>query len=130
MSDQKQHTGSLLTEALEHVSSLVRKEVNLARTEMSENLNKAIGALISLAVALVFAIVALNTLSAAIVGWVANGFGLSPAWASLIVAAVFAIIASALIIRGKKALQARSLAPTRTTHSLHKDAESVKEAYK
>ncbi|SPJ26474.1 phage holin family protein [Palleronia abyssalis] len=125
-----QSTLGLVREALTHMSSLVRSEVDLARTEVSENINKAVGALIALAVALVFAIVALNTLSAALVGWVGNILGLSVGWSSLIVAVVFAIIAFAFLSKGKNGLKARSLAPTRTATNVRRDAETVKEAAK
>lgn len=123
-------TGGLVIEALDHVSSLFRREVALARTEVSENLNKAVSGLIALAVALIFAVVALNTLSAAIVGWIVSGSGLGVGWASLIVTAVFAVIALILLFWGRSALRARNLAPTRTASSLRRDAESLKETYK
>ncbi|MBU2958363.1 phage holin family protein [Paracoccus sp. 1_MG-2023] len=131
MSDErKAGTGNLIAELMDHVSTLLRKEVDLARTEMGEKLNSALGGIISMAVALVFAIVALNTFSAALVGWIAQATGLGAGWSSLIVTIVFGIIAVALIIRGKNALQARNLVPSKTTQSLRRDVESVKEAYK
>ena len=127
---ENQSTMTLVREALTHVSSLVRSEVDLARTEVSENINKAVGALIALAVALVFAIVALNTLSAALVGWVATLTGLGAGWASLIVAVVFAIIAMIFLSKGRSDLKARSLAPTRTAANVQRDANTVREATK
>ncbi|WP_022708520.1 phage holin family protein [Paracoccus zeaxanthinifaciens] len=131
MSDErKTGTGNLIAELMDHVSNLLRKEVDLARTEMSEKLNSALGGIIAMAVALVFAIVALNTFSAALVGWIAEATDLGAGWSSLIVTIVFGIIAVVLIMRGKNALQARNLVPSKTTHSLRRDVESVKEAYK
>ena len=127
---QAQSTLTLVREALTQVSTLVRREVDLARTEVSENMNKAVGALVSLALALVFGIVALNGLSAALVGWITDFFDIHPGWASLIVAVVFAIIALILLSSAKKALKASSLAPTRTTTNVQRDAETVKEATK
>ena len=123
-------TGNLIAELMDHVSSLLRKEVDLARTEVAEKMNSALGGIISMAVALVFAIVALNTLSAAIVSWLAEAVDLGAGWASLIVTVVFGLIAVMLIMRGKKALQARNLAPSKTAQNLRRDVESVKEAYK
>ena len=123
-------TGNLIAELMDHVSSLLRKEVDLARTEVAEKMNSALGGIISMAVALVFAIVALNTFSAAIVSWLAEAADLGAGWASLIVTVVFGLIAVLLIMRGKKALQARNLAPSKTAQNLRRDVESVKEAYK
>ncbi|MEO1949159.1 phage holin family protein [Thioclava sp.] len=123
-------TGNLFAELMDHVSSLLRKEVDLARAEVAEKVNSALGGIISMAVALVFAIVALNTFSAAIVSWLAEAADLGAGWASLIVTVVFGLIAVLLIMRGKKALQARNLAPSKTAQNLRRDVESVKEAYK
>ncbi|HBR39406.1 MAG TPA: phage holin family protein, partial [Sulfitobacter pontiacus] len=47
--DPNKSTGSLLSDALTHVSSLVRSEVDLARAEVNENLKSA-GAAIGLIV--------------------------------------------------------------------------------
>ena len=127
---ESQSTISLLRDALTNVSTLVRSEVELARAEVSENMNKAVGALISIAVALVFAIVALNTISAALVGLLSNITGLGAGVSSLIVAVVFAIIAFIFLSKGKSDLKARSLAPTRTVTNVRRDAETVKEATK
>lgn len=123
-------TGNLIAELMDHVSSLLRKEVDLARTEVAEKMNSALGGIISMAVALVLAIVALNTLSAAIVSWLAEAVDLGAGWASLIVTVIFGLIAVMLIMRGKKTLQARNLAPLKTAQNLRRDVESVKEAYK
>ncbi|SDX86070.1 phage holin family protein [Citreimonas salinaria] len=127
---QAQSTLDLVREALTQVSTLVRREVDLARTEVSENMNKAVGALVSLAAALAFGIVALNGISAALVALFVNLFGIGTGWASLIVAVIFAIIAFILLSSAKKALKARSLAPTRTATNVQRDAETVKEATK
>lgn len=131
MSDPRQTgTGNLIAELMNHVSSLLRKEFDLARTEIGEKLNSAVGAIISMAVALVFAIVALNTFSAALVGWLAEATDLGAGWSSIIVTIIFGIIAVALLVRGKNALKAQNLAPSKTTQNLRRDVESVKEAYK
>ena len=65
--DPNKSTGSLLSDALTHVSSLVRSEVDLARAEVNENLKSA-GAAIGLIVgAVIVALTALNVLTAALV---------------------------------------------------------------
>jgi len=118
----------LVADALAHVSNLVRSEVNLARTEVAENLKSAGMAIGLLAAALVIAITALNVLSAALVAAITN-LGLSAGWSALIVGVVFAIIAFVLASKGMNDLKISNLAPTRTAKNVRRDAEAVKEAY-
>jgi len=120
-------TMSLLTSALDHVSALIRGEINLARAEIGENIDRATGALFGFAIGLVFAIVALNAISAAFVAWLTTATTVGTGLASLIVAAVFGLIALVLVMRGRSALKARALAPTRTADSLRKDGRTLKE---
>jgi uncharacterized membrane protein YqjE len=91
--DPNKSTGSLLSDALTHVSSLVRSEVDLARAEVNENLKSA-GAAIG-----------------------------------LIVGVAFALIAYVMVNKGTNALKLSSLAPTRTTKNVKRDAQAVKEVY-
>ena len=121
--DPNKSTGSLLSDALTHVSSLVRSEVDLARAEVNENLKSA-GAAIGLIVgAVVVALTALNVLSAALVAALPAG------WSALIVGVAFALIAYVMVNKGTNALKLSSLAPTRTTKNVKRDAQAVKEVY-
>ncbi|MAM25373.1 MAG: hypothetical protein CML55_08335 [Rhodobacteraceae bacterium] len=126
--EPQKSTGSLLNEALTHVSSLVRKEVDLARAEINENLHSA-GVAIGLIVgAVVIALTALNVLSAALVAALTEA-GIPAGWSALIVGAVLGIIAYAMIAKGTSDLKLRSLAPTRTAQNVKRDAQAVKEVY-
>jgi amino acid transporter len=118
----------LVADALAHVSNLVRDEVNLARTEVTENIKSAGIAVGMLAAALVIAITALNVLSAALVAAIAN-LGIDAGWAALIVGVLFAIIAFMLASKGMNDLKIKNIAPTRTAKNVRRDAEAVKEAY-
>lgn len=118
----------LLNDALSHVSSLVRNEVDLARAEINENVNNA-GAAIGLIIgALVVALTALNVLSAALVAALTEA-GIPGGWSALIVGVVFAIIAYVMLKKGKDNLKLGSLAPSRTAKNVKRDARAVKEAY-
>jgi hypothetical protein len=120
--------GSLLTDALTHVSSLVRSEVDLARSEVNENLKSAgvaIGVIIG---AVVVALTALNVLSAALVAAMTEA-GLPAGWSALIVGVVFAIIAFVMVKKGMSDLELSSLAPTRTAKNVKRDAQAVKGVY-
>jgi hypothetical protein len=130
MTDQT-HTGTksaagLLSDAIAHMSSLVRKEVDLARAEVSENATRAGAALGFLAGGLVIALVALNVLAAALVAGLAE-WGLEPGWASLIVGLVLAAIALAMALKAKNDLKLTSIAPTRTVKNVQRDAQALKE---
>jgi hypothetical protein len=116
----------LLTEALTHVSNLVRKEIDLARAETSENLTRAATAIGFLAGALIVALVALNVLAAALAAALTE-LGLDAGWAALIVGGALALVALLMVSKGVKDLKLSSLAPTRTAKNVQRDTDVVKE---
>ncbi|MBW3096341.1 phage holin family protein [Pseudohoeflea coraliihabitans] len=121
-------TTELLKDALSHVSSLVRKEIDLARAEVNENLHSA-GVAVGLIIgAVVVALTALNVLSAALVAALAE-LGLGAGWAALIVGVVLAVVAYAMMKKGANDLKLRNLAPSRTVKNVKRDASAAKEAY-
>ncbi|KEO61695.1 phage holin family protein [Thioclava indica] len=129
MSDPtRKSTTDMLGDAMNHVSALVRKEVDLARAEISENLNKAAVAIGLIVGAVIIALTALNVLSAALVVALTNA-GLDAGWSALIVGAVFGIIAFVMVGKGINDLKLTSLAPSRTVKNVKRDAHAVKDAY-
>ena len=120
--------GTLLSEAMNNVSGLVRNEVDLARAEISENVNKAGVAVGLIAGAGIIALVALNVLAAALVAALTEA-GIDAGWSALIVGAGLGIVAFALMSKGLNDLKLSSLAPTRTVKNVQRDAAAVKEAY-
>ncbi|TDL83670.1 phage holin family protein [Palleronia sediminis] len=126
--DQNKSTGTLISDAMNNVSALVRNEVDLARAEVSENASRAGVALGLIAGAAIVALVALNVLAAALVSALAET-GLEPGWAALIVGVVLAIVGYAMFSKGTSDLKLSSLAPTRTAKNVQRDAEAVKGAY-
>lgn len=126
--ESNKSAGSLLTEALSHVSSLMRKEVDLARAEVNENLKHA-GVAIGLIVgAVVVALTALNVLSAALVAALTEA-GIAAGWSAVIVGVLLAIVAYVMIQKGTNDLKLSSLAPTRTAKNVKRDAATMKEVY-
>ena len=119
---------SLVGEALESVAALVRNEVNLARAEINENVNRAAVAVGLLVGAVVIALVSLNVLAAALVAALAET-GLAAGWAAVIVGGVLAIIAFAMVAKGTNDLKLSSLAPSKTARNIKRDAAIVKESY-
>lgn len=123
---QTKSTAGLLSDAASHISGLVRKEVDLARAELSENAKRAVVAIGLIVGALVFVLTALQVLSAALVAGIAE-LGIDAGWAALIVGVIYLIIAVVMARKGTNDLKASSLAPTRTAENVRRDAVAVKE---
>ncbi len=122
--------GGLVTD----VTGLLRKEIDLAKTEASEKLSKAMSGVEVLIIGLVLAIGAVGVLLSAVVGGLAaflvtQGFSdtSATALASLIVGIVVALIAWALVSRGLAALRGNNMTLNRTATSLRRDVDAVKE---
>ena len=114
--------GELFSELSRETAQLVRKEVELATTEMTAKARRA-GANVAVASAggaLVHAAL-LVLLSAIVVGLTQAGM---PAWlAALIVAVATGGIGYLLINKGVTALRATSVVPTQAVQSLKEDAK-------
>lgn len=128
MKEPNTTAGNLLSDALAHVSALVRNEFDLARAELNENLKHAGVAIGMILGAVVVALTALNVLSAALVAALTEA-GLAAGWSALIVGVIFAIVAYAMFRKGAGDLSLSSLVPDRTTKNVKRDARAVKEAY-
>ena len=126
--ESNKSASGLLSDALTHVSSLVRSEVDLARAEVNENLKSAGIAIGMIVGAVVIALTALNVLSAALVTALTE-VGIPAGWSALIVGVIYAIIAYLMLNKGTNDLKLSSLAPTRTAKNVKRDAQAVKEVY-
>ena len=116
----------LLSDLTNSLTTLVRKEIQLARAETSEKISQSMVALGAIAAGGILALSALIVLLQALVIAIAE-MGVPPALASLIVGLVVAVIAYVLIHKGTNDLKATNLAPARTLDSLRRDAHVVKE---
>lgn len=124
-SRNEESTTGLVSDALSHMSKLLRLEVDLARSEVNENTKKAGIAIGMIAAALVVALSALNVLTAALVVALTE-LGIDAGWAALIVGVVLALVAWGFLSKGMGDLKLTSLAPTRTTENLKRDAQAVR----
>ena len=118
-------TGTLLTDAINQLTRLVRGEVALAKAEVAQNIKNAglgVGLLVG-AVVIVF--VALNVLVLALVA--ALGELIGAGWAALIVGIVLLAVAGLLAMRGLNALKPENIAPSRTVRNVQADAHAIKE---
>jgi hypothetical protein len=116
----------LLADLTESITTLFRKEIQLARAETSEKVTQVAVAIGAIAGGAVLALAALIVLLQALVIAITEA-GVPAGWASLIVGVVVAIIAYVLIHKGTNDLKGSSLAPTRTMDSLKRDTQVVKE---
>jgi protein-S-isoprenylcysteine O-methyltransferase Ste14 len=118
-------TGSLLSDAINQLTRLVRGEVALAKAEVAQNIKSAGMGVALLAGAAILALVALHVLAAALVAALAHWIG--PGWAALAVGVVILAVAVILALRGLNALKPENIAPTRTVRSVQADAQTIKE---
>lgn len=120
--------GGLIADLAQEATTLVRKEVELAKIEMSEKIDKATTAVSSIAaggavlyagflVFLVFAVAGLDTI---LDRWYPTQW-LAP----LIVSVVVLVIGYAMLKAGQRKLQKDALLPRRTLRSLQQDARFV-----
>lgn len=122
--------GALATD----ISTLFRKEVQLAKTEAFEKLSETVGGIALIAVGGVLALGALGIFLSAVVSLLAAllvNQGLDPTLANavsaFVVTAIVGISGWMSISRGLDALKANNLNMNRTTASLGRDADIVKE---
>ncbi|MBB4440166.1 MULTISPECIES: phage holin family protein [Rhizobium] len=116
------------------VTGLLRKEIDLAKTEVSEKFTQALNGIEVVIFGLVLAVGAVGVLLSALVAGVAallvtQGFTETSAGAlaSLIVGVVIALIAWAMVSRGLTTLRRSSMKLDRTATSLRRDVDVVKE---
>lgn len=122
-------TGALVTDALQHLSKLLRGEIALAKAEAGEKLRGIARGATLVAGAVIFALIALFALTfAGIAGLIEAGW--SAPIAALAVGLGLAVIAAVLCWAGINALKPRNLAPERTIRSVRRDAETLKEVMK
>lgn len=116
----------LFSTLVDQMSFLFRKEVELAKAEVSQKASRIGGGVAKMAIGGVLMIPALVILLEAAVAWLAVA-GLEPQWGALIVGLVVAAIGGILLYTGLNAAKAANLAPRRTVHQLQRDVAVAKE---
>jgi len=116
----------IFSDLVAQFTSLLQKEGQLARAELSENIGKAamgLGFVIGGAVLLIPALVVL--LDAAVVAITERGH-LAPYWSALIVGGAVLILGLVLLAFGTSRLRPSNMLPTRTMQQLQRDASVAK----
>ncbi len=112
--------GDLIGEIGQDVSQLVRTEIELAKAEIKQESAKAGKAVGMLGGAGYAGHVVLLFASLTVVFALANL--MDPAWAALIVTALWAIVGGVLYVMGRKRLRTVNLKPEQTVETLKEDA--------
>lgn len=117
----------LLGDLVDQTSTLVQKEVQLARAELAEKASRVAGAVVSLGAGAVLLIGALIALVQGAIAALVEYAGLSATVSALIVAVVVALVGYLVMRGGLATLKSFSITPDRTAAQLSRDAEVVKE---
>jgi uncharacterized membrane protein YqjE len=122
---RERSTGELVKDLSEQASTLVRKEVELAKVEMAEKGRKAGAGLGLLAGAAVAALLMLGALTAFLV--LALDEGMDTWLAALIVTVLWGVVAGALALFGREKLRDMGTpVPEKTVESVKEDIEWLK----
>jgi Putative Actinobacterial Holin-X, holin superfamily III len=114
-----------LTDLLGDLADLLRKELQLAKAEITEKIVSRLRAGVWMVVAGALGIVAALLLVEAAVFAIAS-FGIALHWSCLIVAALFAAAAAAAFFQGRSQAQ-DELLPARTARQISQDIRTAKE---
>jgi xanthine/uracil permease len=117
--------GELLSDLMRETTTLVRQEITLAKTEMTEKAAEAGRNVGALAVGGAVAYAGLLAIVAALV-LILIKMGLSAWLSALIVGVVVAAIGGALVKKGLSSLKGQDMAPRKTIETFKEDAQWAK----
>lgn len=115
----------IVIDLLNQFTTLLRQESQLARAEISENVNRAIMGLVLAVAAAVLLIPALVILLLAAV-YALESTGLASYWSALAIGGGVLIIGLVLMLVGISRLKAKNLVPRKTLNQLQEDAALAK----
>jgi uncharacterized membrane protein len=124
---QERSIGELFGQLSQDMTLLVRQEVQLARTEMSDKLSRFTTNLVSVMSGGFVAYLGGLALVAALILAIRDLANISLALSALIAGAVLAIIGYVMLQKGVKELKRVDLAPRRTVETLKDDVQWAKE---
>jgi len=124
---QERSIGELFGQLSQDMTLLVRQEIQLARTEMSDKLSRFTTNLISVAAGGFVAYLGGLALVAALILALRDLANISLAVSALIVGAILAIMGYVMLQRGMKELKRVDLSPRRTVETLKDDVQWAKE---
>lgn len=117
----------IISDLFLQLTNLFRKELQLARTEVSEKVGQAVGGIVMLLIGAVLLIPALVILLEAAASAIAELTTLETYWASAIVGGATLLIGIILALVGINRLKADKLTPRRTIEQFQRDAAVARE---
>jgi len=117
----------IIGDLFSQLTTLLRKETQLARAEMSENmasLGRALGLMIGGAAILIPALVILLQAGVAAL---TDQYHLASYWSALIVGGAVLIIGIIVLLVGMSRLKLETIIPSKTVHQLRQDASVAKQ---
>jgi hypothetical protein len=124
---QDRSIGELFGQLSQDMTLLVRQEIQLARSEISEKLSRFTTNLVSVVAGGFVAYVGGLALVAALILALHDLANISLAVSSLIVGAVLAIAGYLMLKRGLSELKRVDIAPRRTVENIKEDVQAIKE---
>jgi hypothetical protein len=124
---QERSIGELFGQLSQDMTLLVRQEVQLARTEMTDKISRVAANLVSIGAGGFVAYMGGLALMAALILAIRDLANISLAWSALIVGVIMAIIGYVMLQRGLKELKSAELAPRRTVENIREDVQSIKD---
>jgi uncharacterized membrane protein YqgA involved in biofilm formation len=127
VSNHPRSVPEIISNLFSQLTILLRKEAQLARAEMSENMvsvARGLGLIVGGAVLLIPALVIL--LQAAVAGLM-DGYGMVSYWSALLVGGGVLILGIILLMVGISRLKIENIMPSKTVHQLQRDASVAKE---
>ena len=123
---QERGIGELFGQLTQDMTLLVRQEIQLARSEMSEKLSRVGTNLLSVATGGLVAYMGGWALVAALILALNQLAGISPWVSALIVGIILGIAGYLMLKRGLSELKDLDLAPRRTVETVKEDVEAIK----
>ena len=124
--DSTQPLASLFSRAASEATYLIQTELRLARTEISDKLNKVASGGVHVGAGAILALAGLIILLLAIVRWLEVA-GVPSEWGLLLVGGVVVLVGFVLLLRGTRSMKGSNLVPERTLDQLKADLSVVKE---
>jgi Putative Actinobacterial Holin-X, holin superfamily III len=117
----------IFTDLVAQLSTLLRKEGQLARAEVSDNIGRAAAGLGLVVGSAVLMIPAFVVLIQAGVAALTDIYAVAPHWSALIVGGSVLVLGVILLLIGVNRLKIEKMMPSKTIHQLQRDASVAKE---
>ena len=125
MAKDERTLGEVLGDVTNDLSTLVRDEIALAKTEIQQTISEAVKDLVFIVVGGFFAYTGLLALIAAAILGLANV--IAPWLSALLIGGVIVLIGVVLLLRGINNISNLSVVPERTAKTVQEDVNIVKE---